>query len=321
MRSTMAASIALGLALAAAWPGAAPGAQEAPPAAPASVRALLDSARVSTEGLPDVELAEVPIDFAIEAGAATTTVVYRVSARDGTPRLRVRVRDHAAGSWRAAAFDTAPLTRGTIQEAMHLGDWLVVDTARDDLAGDVLVFDRTLAVHDRLDGSLVGVIPGDGVLFRENVEAARPARPLAVSLYVPGSRNRERIYPAKAPPGATRLHHVERVRRAYASWGLQRCLAAGHPCNAEQFDAFVVSGVRADARGHRFGWVTRFGPAEPDKGNPVTFRAFVLVSCDRPEGGASATCRERPFGQYDGPDGPNTLAALAAALTRRGERP
>lgn len=320
MRSTIVASIALGIGLAVACPAVPLDAQEAPPA-PASVRALLASARVPTDGLPDVELAEAPLDFAIESSAALTTFVYRVATPGGPPRLAILVRDHAAGSWRTASFDNAPLTRGIVQEAMHVGDWLVVDTARDGLAGDLLVFDRTLAVHDRIDGSLVGVIPGDGVLFRENVGGAGPARPLAVSLYLPGRQSRERIYPPDAPPGPTRQHHVERVRRAYANWGLQRCLAASHPCNAEQFDAFVVSGVRADARGRRFGWVTRFGPAEADRTAPVTFHAFVLVSCDRPEGAAGATCRERPFGQYDGPEGPNTLAALAASLTRRGERP
>jgi hypothetical protein len=111
---------------------------------------------------------------------------------------------------------------------------------------------------------------------------------------------------------------VDRVRRAYASWGLQRCLAAGHPCNADRFDAFVVSEVRADARGERFGWVTRFGPPDDASMGPVDFRAYVVVSCDRTATGA--TCREYAFGGYDGPEGPNTAGALASALVRRGER-
>jgi hypothetical protein len=110
------------------------------------------------------------------------------------------------------------------------------------------------------------------------------------------------------------------VRKAFGSWGLANCLAAKHPCNAEQFDAFIVSDVRADARGHRFGWVTRFGPAEGDKAGPIGFRVHVLVSCDRPEGSVGATCREMPFNEYDGPDGPNTRGALATTLVRRGER-
>jgi hypothetical protein len=103
-------------------------------------------------------------------------------------------------------------------------------------------------------------------------------------------------------------------------WGLSKCLAAGHPCNADAFDAFIVSEVRSDARGHRFGWITRFGPAEGERDGPVGFNVHVVVSCDRPDGAVGASCREQPFGQYDGPDGPNTQGALAMTLVRRGER-
>lgn len=295
-------------------------AQPAPPATgPASVRALLTTSGLPADGVDADELDAVPLDFAVETGIATTALAYRINTADGLTRLVVRLRDRSAATWRAASFDAADMTRGAVQEVRDLGDWIVVDTGRDDLTGDLLVFDKALTLHERLDGTLVDVLPGGALLYRENAAEARPAQPLMVSIFNPGSRARSRIYPPGPPVSSTRQGYTDRVRREFGNWGLQRCLAVGHPCNADLFDAFVVSGVRADARGRRFSWVTRFGPAEHDTAGPVDFRAYVLVACDRIMGSAEAVCRERAFGHFDGPEGPNTLGALAVALTRRGE--
>lgn len=309
--------------LAAASPAASAQAQQpAPPAAtPSSVRALLAAAGVPADGLDADELDAVPLDFAVETGTATAALAYRVDTVTGRTRLVVRLRDRSAAAWRTASFDGAEMTLGAVREVRELGDWIVVDTGQDDLTGDVLVFDKTLTLHERLPGTLVDVLPGGALLYRENAAEARPALPLAVSIFTPDSRTRARIYPPGPPASSTRQGYADRVRRGFANWGLQRCLAAGHPCNADLFDAFVVSGVRADARGRRFSWITRFGPAEHDTAGPVDIRAYVLVACDRIEETGGAVCRERAFGQYDGPEGPNTLGALAVALTRRGERP
>lgn len=290
----------------------------APP--PRAVRAILAEARVPDAGLAADVLDTLALDFAVEQGAESTTIAYRVATVSGQPRLEIRRRDNARGEWRHAAHDDPAIVRGSVAQVMSAHDWTLVDTERGDLLGDLLVLDRALAVRARLDGLLVGVLPDGSLLYRENQEGLRPARPLALSIYEPDEDRRSRIYPPDAPPATTRQHFADRARRVFAGWGLQKCLALGHPCNAEQFDAFVVSEVRADGRGHRFGWIVRFGPAEGDTGGPAGYTAYVVVACDRPEGMSAATCRERPFGQYDGPDGPNTQAALAVALTRRGER-
>ena len=278
MRQVAVAVVTLGVCLLAAASTEASAQAAEPAAAPASVRALLATAGLPADGLGADELDAVPLDFAVETGVATTALAYRTSSADGRTRLVVRLRDRSAAAWRTASFDAAEVTRGVVQEVRALGDWTVIDARRDAVTGDLLVFDHALTLQERLEGTLLDVLPGGALLYRENEAAARPARPLMVSIFTPDGRARARIYPPGPPASSTRQGYTERVRRAFGNWGLQRCLAAGHPCNADLFDAFVVSGVRADTRGRRFSWVTRFGPAEHDTTGPVDFRAYVLVA-------------------------------------------
>lgn len=283
-----------------------------------TVGEFLEEAGVPAQGLPPEALAVTALDFAAEAGAERSAIAYRAEEADGRVRLHVRVLDHAAATWRTAVFDDPEITHGGLTQILEVNSRLVLDLERDPFTGDVLVLDGALVPQARLDGTLVGALPDGSVLFRENLESARPAHPLAVSIYVPPAGSVQRVYPLPSQPGNTRSTFIERVRKAYGAWGRQRCAAAGHPCDPTQFDAAIVSEVRATVRGDRFAWVTRFGAAEGESEGPVTFRAYVMVVCDR--GASGSRCRDYAFGEYDGPDGPTTQAALTASLVRRDER-
>jgi hypothetical protein len=175
----------------------------------------------------------------------------------------------------------------------------------------------TLEVGRATDGALLAVLPDDALVLRENAGRFVPTRPVAVSLYLPGPEATGRLHPVP-PWSPAREAYVDRVKRAYAGWKLKNCIAAGHHCNAEQFDAEIVSDVRFNGRGTRLAWIMRFGPP-PGAGNgPVDFHVHVLVACDRDPRSTTGTCRERAFGSFDGPDGRETTALLESALARPG---
>ena len=126
-----------------------------------------------------------------------------------------------------------------------------------------------------------------------------------------------RIHPVE-PWSLPRQRFVGRVARAYGSWGSKACVAAAHHCRADWFDGMVASEVRIDPRGARLAWVERLGPAEGEHDGPLDFHTHVLVTCDRAAGGTATRCRERAFGNYDGPEGKETLEVLDAALAPPG---
>lgn len=280
-----------------------------------TLRAALQAANVPSAGLPDAALDEAVTDIAVESGASIT-LAYRVVTEAGAPRLHVRVRHDAQGPWRATTFDDPELAGGLVAQARHAGGFVLVTLDREADLPRLLVLDQDLALKHRVEGGLLDVLPGPALLYREALEDQRPAHPLAVSLFDPMTGESTRIYPTR-PWSRPRQIHIERVQRALSSWKMANCLAAGHPCDAEQFDADIASDVRTNGRGDRLAWITRFGPAESETEGPVTFRSYVLVACFRGVASGATRCEERSFGGYDGPDGRNTLGALESAFARR----
>lgn len=268
---------------------------------------------IDTSGLAKEALATRVSDFAVDTSDAHALVAY-YEAGGASRVIQILVREGSAGAWHHAAVDGAVHHAGVVTQIRQAGTLTLIDTRVDDATDVLLVLDRTLAITRVVAGHLLAVLPDNTVLLRENTGEYAPTQPALVSVFVPWTGARARLHPVP-PWSLPRQRFVDRVKRAYSSWGLKACIEAQHHCNAERFDGAVVSEVRADPRGDRVAWVERLGPPAGSPRGPVDFHTHVLVTCDRPALGTGGRCRERAFGGYDGPDGKATLEALDSVVT------
>jgi hypothetical protein len=274
-------------------------------------------AGVDASGMSPNDLAGRASDLAVNQSASLVALAYGgTPGSAGPPTIHVRAREGPGATWRHATIDAARHGAGAVTQVQPAGRWLLVDTRVDDRNDVLLVLDEALGVRHAVQGHLLAVLPGDVALVRDNTGRFAPTSPVLVSTCLLTTGAVEPLHPFP-PWSAPRTRFVERVKRAYSSWGMKNCIQAGHHCNAEQSDGAVVSDVRVGPRGRDVAWVERLGPAEGASSGPVDFRIHVLVICDT-GAGVGVRCRERAFGSYDGPDGKETLDVLAGAFVGSG---
>jgi hypothetical protein len=280
---------------------------------PVRLGEVLAGAGVPSDGLATADLAAPVADYAVEQRPEQSSVVYHAGPPGEARVMHVLVRDHGQRAWRSAAIPSNPGGDGELAQVRFDRTRLVVETQAGAHTGRVLVLDRDLTVTKRFDGLLLAMLPRGALLLREH--SPTRAHPVLVGVYTPQTDSLTRIYP-QPPWSEARQQFIERAGRAYARWGLRNCIAAGHSCNTEQFDASIVSEVRLNDAGTRLAWITRFDSREDGAAPPVDANAHVVVACREDDQTRQWTCRERPFVNYDGPEGKKTSAALLAAVLR-----
>jgi hypothetical protein len=276
------------------------------------------TAGVDASGLPPIDLAGRVSDFAVNQSASLVVLAYGDAPGSAAPRtLHVRLREGPGTTWRHATIDAARHGAGAVTQIQPAGRWVLVDTRVDDRNDVLLVLDEALGVRHAVQGHLLAVLPDEVALLQDNTGRFAPTRPVLVSTCLLSTAAVEPLHPIP-PWSAPRARFVERVKRAYSSWGMKNCIEAGHHCNAEQFDGAIASDVRVGPRGRDVAWVERLGPAEGAASGPVDFRTHVLVTCDTGASSSVGRCRERAFGSYDGPDGKATFEVLSTAFAAPG---
>jgi hypothetical protein len=278
--------------------------------------AALAAAGVDPGGLTAADLAARVADVTIER-EESAVLLAGYEHLDGAPHgtIRVMVREGAQAAWRRAAIDAAAAGSGGITQVRRAGAFTLIDTRKDDRTDVMLVLDGSLQLTRTVPGHLLATLPGGTVLLQENTSDYAPSRPVFVALFEPGADTISRIHPLE-PWSAPRARFVDRVRRKYSAMNRTECDAAGHHCDPRLFDGAIVSEVRVDPYGTRAVWVERLGPGDGARG-PVDFHVYVVVACDRAARASTATCRERAFGTYDGPDGKVTQDVLDSTVASR----
>lgn len=309
------ALLALALGCLAARPAAQGPAREGSPEEQASAVVLRDalaSAGFDLTGIPESELSLRVSDFTVEQSSSRTTVAYSDAARDAPGRaIHVRVRDGAARQARHATLPAAATGAGLVSQVHTTATLTFLDTKVADDTDVMLVLDASLAVSRAVPGHILVVLQDGTVLVRDNTAAFAPARPVRVALYRAGADAPEALHP-RDPFSPPRQRFVERVKKAYASWGTKACGQTRHGCDPSVFDGEIVSEVRTDPHDLRLAWVERLGPSESVPDGPIGFRTYVLVTCERV--GAKGRCSERAFGGFDGPEGKTTNDVLDSAF-------